>query len=244
MTLDNLENNIPEGISTSNKAEVVDKLTPIIICINPSVLSFLKKEYLDINMLFILIALYEENYPILDQYDENNTRLDIYKLEYQNLYLKGFIEDCEGDYQYQIADKGVEFIDNIRSLFDLGEIQENKSNINFKKLCIDYLELWPKVKFPSKSYARASIVEIEKKMSKFLKTNIPVFKSAYNIILTEQDILDATKNYLKEKEKNGYMYAVTSSYFIQKLDKSLLADEILAMKQGLDRSVNKFEKQI
>lgn len=244
MTLHDLENNIPEGISISDKVEVLNKLTPIIICINPSVLSFLKKEYLDINMLFILVALYEENYSILDQYDENNTRLDIYKLEYQNLYLKGFIEDCDNDYQFQISDKGTEFIDKIRSLFDLSEVKGNESNINLKKLCIEYLELWPKIKFPSKSYARASIIEIEKKMSKFLKSNITAFKTTYNIILTEQDILNATKSYIDRYSKDGFMYAVTSSYFIQKLDKSLLADEILAMKQGLDKTVNKFEKQI
>src|SRR6185437_7940630 len=175
MTLDNLENTIPEGISTSNIGEVVLKQSPILICINPQVLSFLKKEYLDINMLFILVALYDDNYAILDQYDENNTRLDIYKLEYQNLYLKGFIEDCEENYQFQISDKGTEFIDRVRSLFEYQDKPTNTSSINLKKLCIEYLELWPKIKFPSKSYARASIIEIEKKMSKFLKTNITAF---------------------------------------------------------------------
>lgn len=243
MTLNDLENSVPEGVSTSSIGEVLHDFTPILFSITPSVLKCLKVQDLDINMLFILLALEQENYRILDQYDENNTRLDILKLQYQMLYIHGFIEDTDTNYQYQISEKGREFIDNITPLFNLGKVEEGVS-INLKKLCIEYLELWPKMKFPSNQYARVNITEIEKKMNKFLKVQIPAFKNTYNIVLTEEDILKATKNYIDRYAKQGYMYAVTSSYFIQKLDKSLLADEILAMKQGLDSSINKFEKQI
>ena len=131
MTLNDLENSVPEGVSTSSIGEVLHDFTPILFSITPSVLKCLKVQDLDINMLFILLALEQENYRILDQYDENNTRLDILKLQYQMLYIHGFIEDTDTNYQYQISEKGREFIDNITPLFNLGKVEEGATTKNF-----------------------------------------------------------------------------------------------------------------
>ena len=86
--------------------------------------------------------------------------------------------------------------------------------------------------------------EIEKKLKTFKRTYKPYFKKHFGAPLTNEDILAATKNYVKRYAKSGYQFMVTSSYFIQKNEKSALADELIVIRQGLTKLVDKFEKQI
>jgi hypothetical protein len=84
-----------------------------------------------------------------------------------------------------------------------------------------YRELFPPKALPSGSMARQSVEELKKKFIVFFKTY-----PQYNWPLVHL----ATDYYIFEKEKNGYMYMMNSSYFIQKTDnvskttKSELAD--------------------
>jgi len=84
-----------------------------------------------------------------------------------------------------------------------------------------YREMFPAVKLPSGEYARQNIQELKDKFVWFFKT-YPEF--------TWDDVLDATDYYIYSKQKDGYLYMMTSSYFIQKTDprtkisRSALAD--------------------
>ena len=181
-----------------------------------------------------MLAMYDETIGLLDLYDVNNTDKEVLILQYQDLYIHGFIEDDEGHSLYRISDKGKLFVESVRPLFKNEEREEKENNL--KELCKQYLELFPKIKLPSGKYARSNIVEIEKKMKIFLSTYRPRFKKDYGFMLTDEDILIATKGYIARYAKENYRFMVTSSYFIQKNEKSALADEIGAIKIGIDRA--------
>ena len=81
--------------------------------------------------------------------------------------------------------------------------------------------MFPAMKLPSGELARQSMQELRDKFVWFCKT-YPDYDW--------DTILNAAHFYIYTKKKDGYMYMVTSSYFIQKTDprtkisKSLLAD--------------------
>jgi hypothetical protein len=217
-----------KGMATKKKVEP-QQLT---ITVNSAVLSLLKRDQLDINHLFILLSLNGQHIELLDQYDDENKRTEVLMYQYQYMFMHGFIEHSEGDVTYQITQKGKDF---------LKELEPKKENFDFKGFCKAYVDLFPKVKLPSGKYARSGIAEIEKKMAAFLKKNIPAFKKTYGFEVTANDILQATKTYIARYEKKGYQYMVTSSYFIQKNEVSALADEILAMKEGVNKANTNFK---
>lgn len=72
-----------------------------------------------------------------------------------------------------------------------------------------YREMFPTIKLPSGEYARQNIQELKDKFVWFFKT-YPEF--------TWEIVLDATDYYVYNKQKEGYLYMMTSSYFIQKTD--------------------------
>lgn len=219
--------------SQSSKEIDIEKLTgqKINININPEILKILKVELLSIDDLFILLALYDSYINLLDIYDGNSKIFKIAVLQYELLQLHGFIKESDTNQMYELTQKGKDLVERIRPLMDL--VEEDKINEeSFKQLCSDYLLLFPKIKLPSGKYARTNIVEIEKKMRNWLKTYKPIFKKE-GIKLTNDDILEATKYYVTRYSKDNYRFMVTSSYFIQKNEKSALADEIQALKDGL-----------
>jgi len=202
------------------------------ITVNSHVLSLLKRDQLDINHLFILLALNGQYIGLLDRYDDENKRTEVLMYQYQYMYMHGFIEPSDGDETYKITQKGKDF---------LKEIEPKKEEFDFKGFCKAYVDLFPKMKLPSGKYARSGIAEIEKKMAAFLKKNIPAFKKTYGFDVTSKDILQATKAYIARYEKKGYQFMVTSSYFIQKNEVSALADELLAMKEGVNKANTNFK---
>lgn len=204
------------------------------LSIDYKVIKTLKSEKIDINQLFILLAMYDNNTFLLDLYDDNNADQEVMIMQYQPLYIHGFIEDSEGAELYQLSTKGKEFVENVKPLLEIEEEEQTKAQ-NFKKLCKDYLEIFPKIKLPSGKYARTNIVEIEKKMKTFLSVYKKRFKADYGTELTDAEILQATKAYVDRFAKDGYKFMVTSSYFIQKNEKSALADELYAGRDGLNK---------
>lgn len=206
------------------------------LSINREVSKILKAERMDINQLFILVAMYNENLELLDIYDSNNSSLKVMIMDYQTLQFHGFIMDSDSTKLYELTPKGKEFVENLKPLMDLEE-GEKMNEIALKQLCQDYLLLFPKIKLPSGKYARTNIVEIEKKMRNWIKTYKPAFKKE-GIKLTNSDILEATKSYVTRYAKDNYRFMVTSSYFIQKNEKSALADEIGALKSSIVSTKN------
>lgn len=207
------------------------------LILNKEVLKELKKEKLNVNHLFVLFSAYHEAIDLLDLYDDNTRNQQVMVHDYEALIIHGFLKDTTKNILFEISDKGKEFVERIHSL--MGDTTpESSQEQSIKQLCQTYLELWPKIKLPSQKYARVSILEIEKKMKAWLKAYKPLLKKEYGIKLTDEDILQATKSYIDRYARNGYKFMVTSSYFIQKNEKSALADEILAQKQGLEKTQN------
>jgi hypothetical protein len=233
-----VDNVLPTGAITKEEREE----SRVMMVIDHQILDILHAERLFIDQLFVLLAVYEDKFPLLDTFDIDNT-MKTSLLCYADLQAHGFLEFAEGKMMYKISDKGKALVEKIKPLFE-GEEQEKDDEEAFRTFCKEYLEIFPKMRLPSNKYARVSIVEIEKKMRGFLKVYRQSFKKDYGFKLTYTDILDATKSYVSRYAKMGYQFMVTSSYFIQKNEKSALADEIIAMKQGTSKVVNKFEKQI
>lgn len=216
------------------------------IILNKEVLEILKGNRLNINQLFILLALYEDTPDLLDIYDNFLSDERVLVQDYQFLNIHGLIERTLDDEPllYQLTSEGKTMVEQARLLFDLPE-DEKRLEATIKQLASDYLQIWPnKLKLPSGVYARVSIVEIEKKLRSFFKAYRMALKKEYGIKLTSEDILQATREYVARYAKKNFMYAQNSSYFIQKKEKSSLADEIIALKQGVEKQVNKWEKQV
>jgi len=242
MTLPKINEQLPPQISQTEEVTPVASST-IGLTINSAVLNTLLKEDMSINELFILIALHQNKIDLLDLYDNNGTRSQVLIYEYQNLHMHGFLDQSSDTLMYGISEKGIELVEELMAGFECQEEQEPV--IDTSKLSFEYLELFPKIKLPSQKYARSSAVEIEKKLKTFIRNYRSVFKKHYKIKLTNELILAATRNYVDRYAKDGYKFMVTSSYFIQKNEKSALADEILAISQGLDKkAINKFEKRL
>lgn len=245
MTLTTTNSILPPGISQESPTEDSKELQTVFITVNDKVLELLKEEDLDINQLFIMLAMDENKIPLLDKYDNNNEKKKVLILEYQDLQIHGFLAASgpESTVMFDITDKGREFVCLIKGYFDDQE-EEKESAAELRKLAADYLEVFPKIKLPSGKYARVASPEIEKKLSTFKKKYKPYFKKSFDTQLTNEEILQATKNYVNRYAKTGYLYMVTSSYFIQKNEKSALADELIAIRQGLTQVKDKFEKQL
>ena len=159
--------------------EVVEVLNPAVekihLIINKNVLIELKKERVTVSQLFILFSAYNNATELLDIYDNRTTDDQVLIFDYQGLLIHGFLTESSKGFLFEISEKGKEFVEKIHSMMDF--TQDSQDEMNIKKLCQDYLELWPKIKLPSQKYARVSILEIEKKMKTWLKVNKPSFKA-------------------------------------------------------------------
>lgn len=245
MTLADTNSIIPVGVAQTAAPEETKDSQQTLITINPEIIKFLHKEDLSVDQLFVLKALYDGHISLLNQYDRNNDDKRILVFVYQPMFMHGFLENGTENTIYQISDKGRKFVEQILTYSEESHEDAKTSIKLLRELSQSYLELFPdKTKLPSGVYARVNINEVEKKMKAFKANYKKLFKEYYNITFTDQDILDATRAYIARYAKTKYMYMMNSSYFIQKKEKSALADEILAMKQGINKTVNKFEKQI
>ena len=245
MNLPTINPELPAGVPLIAE-EAETEIQNVNLVINQEVLNLLKTENISINDLFILVAMYHEQYGLLDIYDENSSKRAIVILAYQHLFIHGLLEYPKEDSNliYVLSEKGKSFVERVSIHFQAEE-PEKEDVIKLRELSETYLLLFPKIKLPSGVYARVSSTEIEKKFKAFIKTYKAAFKKDYGFKLTEEDILQATTSYINRFAKNGYLYMMNSSYFIQKKEKSALADEILAMKNGLtSATVDKYTKQI
>ena len=247
MTHENINEALPTGIEIAETQILSNESHNIHIVINPEVLLYLKKEVITISELFVLVALYNDKIHLLDIYDDKSTNNRILLYEYQRLLIHGFLQYPKEDsiQIYELTDKGKAFVEDVSQFFEL-EVEEKQSDSQIKKLAAEYRELFPNIRLPSKSYGRVSSVELEKKFKGFFSTYAKVFKKEYGFKLTPEDILEATRLYVARFEANGYLYMANSAYFIQKKDKSALADELIALKNGINdsASMDKFTKRL
>jgi hypothetical protein len=72
----------------------------------------------------------------------------------------------------------------------------------------EYLEIFPKFKLPSGKYARSDKKNLENNFRWFFEVN------SYDW----DTVINATKMYVDEFERQGYKYMRTSQYFIRKLN--------------------------
>jgi hypothetical protein len=228
-------------MSEDTKPEMYVSMT-----LNKQVLDVIRKYGITIDQLFILLALYDEAVGLLDTYDGDNTSTKVLVEQYQPLHIHGFIKytGSESSRVYELDDPGKALVESIRVLFDEPD-GEKQVNAIVKELSSKYLALWPSMRLPSGVTSRVSIVEIEKRLRSFINTYRAPLKREYGIKLTSDLILQATKGYVERYAAQQYMYMVNSAYFIQKKEKSSLADEIIALQQGITaKPETKWEKQL
>lgn len=228
-------------MSEETKPEMYVSMT-----LNKQVIDVLKKYGVSIDQLFILLAMYDEAIPLLDAYDGDNTSTKILIEQYQPLHIHGFLKytNSESSRVYELDETGRNLVESIRILFEEPD-GEKQVNAIVKDLSSKYLALWPSMRLPSGVASRVSIVEIEKKLKSFINTYRAPLKREYGIKLTADLILQATKSYVERYAAQKYMYMVNSSYFIQKKEKSNLADEIIAIHQGVTtKPETKWEIQV
>lgn len=224
--------------SEGNPAEVIEEnfeKQRVGLLIDKPILDLLEKERMSINQLFVMLAMYEEHIGLLDVYDKKGTNRPVLILEYQDLQLHGFLQESNSNVMFELTKRGKEFVEKVKPLMQPDE-KEMENAGKLRDLCERYLLIFPKVKLPSNKYARTNIIEVEKKMKSWIRDYKAVLKAQYGIILTDEVILTATKSYVERYAKQAYKFMATSSYFIRKDERSALADEIIANKQGLTQT--------
>ena len=77
---------------------------------------------------------------------------------------------------------------------------------NFDDYISEYLEIFPKFKLPSGKYARSDKKNLENNFRWFFETHNYDWNT----------VIEATKMYVDEYERQGYKYMRTSQYFIRK----------------------------
>jgi len=167
--------------------------------------------------LLVLTALYNENYVLLDMFDdENRNRRAIHLYNY--LVNKELIAETmeSSDVNYKLTYKGVSFVENVlqhvkSSPLRIEEEKVVKKEVKLSTDIEDWIEEWIKL-FPKEKvggrYLRTNKGECIARMDWFMKNH------SYD----RDTIFRATKHYLKTQQESpsGFMYARNSTYFISK----------------------------
>lgn len=107
-----------------------------------------------------------------------------------------------------LTGKSIEFIKELESYFKSSKKKTSSALLgdNFMDNIDEYLEIFPKFKLPSGKYARTDKKNLENNFRWFFETH------SYDW----DTVLNATKMYVDEYERQGYKYMRTSQYFIRK----------------------------
>lgn len=180
------------------------------------------------SIIFILFALYEERYDLLDAFDDSNRERRAVIL-YDHMVIKGLIRPAleDEDVNFALTDKGIELIDFVKSEFEKEHavIQVEELEVQAEKevdqspatWVADWLELFPKGKVNGR-YLRTNKTECLEKLKWFMKT--------YDY--DRDTIFRATKAYLdtQASSEQGHTFTRNSSYFISKQLGNSRADKI------------------
>lgn len=80
------------------------------------------------SVIFLLLALYEEDYDILDTFDDGNKERTVLTL-YQTLYRRGFLEANDEETIYNLTDKGIDFVEYINSFYGKRDAKDARSDV-------------------------------------------------------------------------------------------------------------------
>lgn len=202
---------------------MTDRLVNLGIQFNKNIIKILKAYDLKIDhlgsALFILFALDEKRYDLLDDFDDGNRERRAVIL-YKELERRGLLESTKEDekYNYKLSVKAEEAVELMRKEFsnalqadvtadvleEIVKIEEIEDWIN------EYIDIFPK-RF------RDHYKTVAERMDDFIKT----YKYDKDVILK------ATKAYIKEQDNsdNGHTYTRKSIYFIYKgISKDRISD--------------------
>lgn len=168
----------------------------------------LSQSGLTFDMHLILNTLREGHYDAFISY---NKLRPISQLVYQYLHREDFIKSSISKYE----------------LYTIHNVELSIRGLELFKEGIDdwireWRELWPKGITSGGYPVRSDLPGITKKMKSFLR------KNSYS----KEEIILATKLYLKEREENSWSYMKLAGYFIEKDGESVLASFCDRVKDG------------
>lgn len=151
------------------------------------------EENLTPNSLYVLYCFREQR--------ESNESVNA-NLELRRLIADGWISDNK------LSTKAISLLLDIDKMLkaDKKKPIDQKIAENLDKFVEEYLEIFPKFKLPSGKYARSDKKNLENSFRWFFDTY------SYD----RETVLNATKMYVDEYERQGYKYMRTSQYFIRK----------------------------
>ena len=183
------------------------------------------------SVLFILFSLYENRLDLLDEFDDYNKQKRAFLL-YMELVNRGLlVQNTEQDDftipHFSLSKEGIEVVEYIKGEF-IATHQEVSSEtiavagIDPDKLAIaidkeaveswidEWVDIFPRGVRSGGRLLRGDKISCLRKMRVFLK----------EYPYTRETILEATRNYIKSKEQEGYTYTRCAVYFIYRVDQS------------------------
>lgn len=125
-------------------------------------------------------------------------------LEVTRLHAEGWLADGN------LTPQALNLIQDIDKYFKVSK-KKTSANImgdDFSTRIEEYLDIFPKFKLPSGKYARSDKKNLENNFRWFFENH------SYDW----DTVINATKMYVDEYERQGYKYMRTSQYFIRKLN--------------------------
>lgn len=157
-----------------------------------------------------------------------------------NLVIKKHIKSDDNG-RIILTESGEKIVNELEKYYGHRTKKSNKKVMGsqFESMITKYRELFPKKKLPSGKLARNNI--------KTLTENFKWFFGTYDYSWDE--ILKATKRYIKEYREKDWQYMKTSQYFISKQDKhkikiSELADYCDMIRDGIEDIDNHFKDTV
>ncbi|GEM_PF-2998307 len=173
--------------------------------VNEKLIKALKEEGFSSDLMltqyFILRCLYFNHRSLLFLVDDSDKSKRLI-IQYYELMRKGLVVESEDSnkFAFVLTDKGKKLVENIECL--------NKPKATSADEWIDqWLDLFPKGVKSGGKLLRSDKKSCLTKMNKFLK----------EYSFSQDEIMDATKAYLDEREKDDWKYCKCATYFISKL---------------------------
>ena len=126
-------------------------------------------------------------------------------LEYKKLVVEEWL-----DANQELTSKSLIIVQETDSFFKISKKKTSTDILGDKFICRieEYLEIFPKFKLPSGKYARSDKKNLENNFRWFFENH------SYDW----DTVINATKMYVDDYERQGYKYMRTSQYFIRKLN--------------------------
>lgn len=175
----------------------------------------LSMDYLG-SILFILFAIYEQRFDLLDHYDDSNKERRVFFL-YTYLVRKGLLDisASEEEYHYNITDRGIEFVDFVHSEFErVTDVQTFSESLESKvaeETIEDWIMDWIHI-FPEGAHGGRYLRNSKKECLDKMKWFIATYEFSKDLIMK------ATRDYINSQanSSDGHTYTRNASYFISK----------------------------